>query len=629
MKTNNKYLLFFSVCLIHGALLTSIGCANRGIGPQGGPKDTIPPVITKMSIPNGTCNFHGKDITIQFDEYIQLDGATDNILISPPQQRPPEIKAVGKKIEIAFQEDLRDSTTYTIDFGNLIVDNNEHNPYPDFSLSFSTGDQIDSLEIYGQLINAEDLNPISGIVVGLHEDLEDSAFLTKPFTRIGRTNEEGEFSIKNVKNGTYRLYALSDQSRDYCFQPGEGLAFCDTLITPYVTYECQTDTLYLKDTLDAEGHLIPDSVIKAEYFYYEPSNLLLRFFQEERQRLYFQRAFRKEPHYMQLFFGAPQDSLPVIHALRPEADSLAQDSTWIDFTQYSILQANPTRDTLTFWFTDSALIRTDTLRFAMTYLKSDSLYNPRSQTDTIQTIYRAPRMSEKAKEALKQKKIKAGLPLSSNAKSSFNYFDTLRISSSTPIARFNADSMHLEIKKDTTYMPVPFRVVPYDSTKLSLMILAALKPEKDYQLTLDSGAVTDIYNLSNQGNKYPLHVRSTEEYATLTVFIRPYMANAYIQLLNANDQPVKQMAADSAGIAFRNIEPGQYYMRLFIDENGDGKWTTGDWQQKRQPEQVAYFRKKMNLRANWTFEETWHWQSTPLLEQKPSAIRKDANSTKK
>ncbi|MCQ2347936.1 MAG: Ig-like domain-containing protein [Paludibacteraceae bacterium] len=611
MRIGVRYILLGSICLAQIALMTlSTGCANRGIGPQGGPKDSLPPVITKMTVPNGARNVTQKEMSIQFNEFILLDGSTDNILISPPQQRPPEIKAVGKRIDIAFQEDLRDSTTYTIDFGDQIVDNNEKNPLKDFALSFSTGDQIDSLEVYGQLINAEDLNPLSGVIVGLHENTEDSAFMTLPFTRIGRTNEEGEFSIKNVKAGSYRLYALQDQSRDYLFQPGEGIAFQDELVTPYITISTETDTIYLPDTLDVDGRPIADSVITAEYYYYEPSNLLLRFFKENYQRHYFQRALRKEAHAITFYFGAPQDELPTF-------DGLPQ----------GILQANQGKDTLTYWLTDSADIKNDTLRFTMTYLKSDSLYQLQPQTDTLQTVYRAPKLTERALKAMQQKREKTGLAIQSNASSKVHHFDTLYISSPTPLAEVLADSIHLQLKKDSTFTPVAIQVQT-DSNQMKVRLITSLRANQDYRIVVDSAAMTDVYGFANKANHFDLHVRSTEEYATMTILLQPYIDNAYIQLLDSKDMPITTVKAEQEGTLFKYLEPGTYFMRMFIDEDGDSKWTTGDWKTHRQPEQVAYFPKKMTLRANWTFEETFRWQERPLLEQKPAAIRKDLNKQK-
>jgi len=613
MNKPTKYILLtLGVAIVSFPVWFNTGCANRGIGPQGGPKDTEPPVVVKRSVAQGARNVTQKEQVIQFNEYILIDGSTDNILISPPQQRPPEIKAVGKKLHIDFQEDLQDSTTYTIAFGNQLVDNNEHNPYRDFTVNFSTGDQLDSLEIYGQLINAEDLNPMSGVVVGIHRVLDDSAFYKQPFTRIARTNEQGEFTIRNVKQGTYRLYALQDQSRDYCFQSGEALAFCDTLITPYITTETLYDTIYMKDTLSADSLPIPDSVVTREYFYYEPSNLVLRLFKEDYQRLYFKRALRKEAHVIQLYFNGPQPEIPQFEGL-PEQH---------------LIQYTASMDTFQIWLMDSADIRNDSIYYTMTYVKTDSAFNRITQTDSMLAVYRAPRISERTKQAMEQKRLKTGLLVTSNAKASFNFFDTLVLRSPAPLLDYYADSIHLSLKEDSVLTPIPFRVEKKDAIGMTLAILAKLKSGKEYVLSIDSGAMHDIYHLTNKQDQFPIRVRSEEEYANISVHLHPYHDKAYIQLLNSNDQPQLTVKAKEQGTEFKHVEAGTYYLRMFIDENGDGKWTTGDFKKHRQPEQVYYFPKKLNLRANWTFEQHFEWQQIPLLQQKPSDIRVDATQKK-
>lgn len=608
----------------------STGCANRGVGPQGGPIDSIAPVIVKSSPANGATNVQSKEVVLNFDEYVQIEGAVDNILVSPPQKHVPEIKAVGKHVSVLFQDSLQENTTYTIDFGNQIVDLHEKNPYEDLTFAFSTGQTIDSLAIFGHLIDAENLNPVSGIVVGLHEVAGDSAFHSTPFIRIGRTNSEGEFSIKNIKPGTYKLYALQDNSRDYVHQPGEGLAFYDEPITPYINSRIETDTLFLKDTLDSVGNRIPDSVFTAEYVYYEPSDLLLYLFKEDVQRLYFQRAFRKEAHAFQLIFGAPQPQLPTLSALRLEDDTLGTDTTWVNFLEHSIVQANATLDTITYWLTDSSAIQMDSIRFAMTYVKTDSVYNLVSQTDTILAVYRAPFMSERTKKAMLQKKQKTGLTLKLNSKQPMNYFDTLALVSATPLGAYSKDKIHLQmLHNDTVWTDVPFTMPSISGCMLQLPIYYNWKSDSEYRLLLDSAAISDVYGVANKEDKYSIRVRSIEEYSTIDIILQPYDPTIIIQLLNAQDKPVYEQAARPNRTTFANIEPGVYYMRLILDINGDGKWTTGSLAEKRQPEQVIYFPKKLNLRANWNFEETFGWQSIPLLNQKPDAIRKDGNAKKK
>ena len=612
-------------------LLFFSSCANRGIGPQGGPKDTIPPRMVKEQPLNQSVNFHGKKIEITFNGYLQLDNIQQNLLVSPPQQVSPIVKAVGKKVTVEMQEDLIDSTTYTLDFGNAICDYTEKNPLRGYVFAFSTGDRIDSMEVYGRVANAEDLNPVSGLMVGLQANLHDSAFSTLPFTRVARSDSLGEVGIQTRRNGVYRLYALQDQSRDFLSQPGEGLAFSDSLVIPEYETEIVFDTIWknIADTIDSLSSVRQiDTIQTIHNTYVGPADLMLWFFREDKHRHYFQRVYRDEPHIIKLQFSAPQDSLPLLRALPPSAmDSTSVDSLWTDPWAYTLLQANPTRDTLVYWLTDSIAIRQDSIFLEMTYLKSDSLYNLVPQTDTISAIYRAPRMTQKAKEAQEKKARERKLDLKSNAKDKFEVYDTLCIVAAFPIDSIYTDSIRLYEKQDTLLIDKPFTLRQKDV--MSFQIIAPLQQGKQYELHLDSAAVRDIYGVASDKKKFTLRLKTAEDYSTLLILLPNYDPRIRLQLLSEKDQPVRELPAREEGTKFEYLTPKTYYLRLYFDLNGDGRWTTGDWITKRQPEPVYYFPAKLTLRANWDFEERFDYLARPQLEAKPREIRKDASAAKK
>ena len=612
-------------------LLFFSSCANRGIGPQGGPKDTIPPRMVKEQPLNQSVNFHGKKIEITFNEYLQLDNIQQNLLVSPPQQVSPIVKAIGKKVTVEMQEDLIDSTTYTLDFGNAICDYTEKNPMRGYVFAFSTGDRIDSMEVYGRVANAEDLNPVSGLMVGLQANLHDSAFSTLPFTRVARSDSLGEFGIQNLRNGVYRLYALQDQSRDFLYQPGEGLAFSDSLVIPEYETEIVFDTIWknIADTIDSLSSVRQiDTILTIQNTYVGPADLMLWFFKEDKQRHYFQRVYRDEPHIIKLQFSAPQDSLPLLRALPPSAmDSTRADSLWTDPWAYTLLQANPTRDTLVYWLTDSIAIRQDSIFLEMTYLKSDSLYNLVPETDTVSAIYRAPRMTQKAKEAQEKKARERKLDLKSNAKDKFEVYDTLCVVSAFPIDSIYTDSIRLYEKQDTLLIDKSFTLRQKDV--MSFQIIAPLQQGKQYEFHLDSTAVRDIYGVASDKKKFTLRLKTAEDYSTLLIRLPNYDPRIRLQLLSEKDQPVRELPAREEGTKFEYLTPKTYYLRLYFDLNGDGRWTTGDWITKRQPEPVYYFPAKLTLRANWDFEERFDYLARPQLEAKPRELRKDASATKK
>lgn len=625
--------------IVFGGILTTLllaSCANRGQGPQGGPRDSIPPMVMKETPLNGTLNFTGKEIVVQFDEYIQLDDVQKNVLISPPQQTPPEVKAIGKKLSVVFQEDLIDSTTYTLDFGPAICDYNEKVPLEGYVFSFSTGDVIDSLAISGKLYDAATLNPMPFVIVGIHRNLSDSALSTIPFTRITRTDSEGNFIIHNIHAGTYRLYALNDISRDYIYQPGEALAYADSLIVPSCRIEEHTDTIW-KDTLgidlltgDTLFTRLVDSTYTHQVTHFYPDSLILWCFEESKQRRYFQRVFREEQHVFSLVFSAPQDTLPIIRALRPsEVDSLGNDSFWVDFLQHSMLQASFNKDTLTFWLTDSLAIGMDSIYLQMQYKVTDSLYNLVDKIDTVLAVYRHPRLSEKARETYERNKRNRKLELKTNASSKFEIYDTIRVLSAFPIDSLNDDMFHLWQKVDTILKPMAVKIEKKDSMAMEVYIMAKLLPEASYQLKIDSAACIDIYGTSNDSIEATLKLKSKEEYSSLTVKLESFDSLARIQLLNDKDVVIRELPATNDGAKFEYLAPTTYYLRLYIDLDGDGKWTTGDWLLKRQPEPIYYFPKKLKLRANWDFEENFDHLAIPRTNSKPKALVGKDNKKKR
>ena len=625
--------------IVFGGILTTLllaSCANRGQGPQGGPRDSIPPVVMKETPLNGTLNFTGKEIVVQFDEYIQLDDVQKNVLISPPQQTPPEVKAIGKKLSVVFQEDLIDSTTYTLDFGPAICDYNEKVPLEGYVFSFSTGDVIDSLAISGKLYDAATLNPMPFVMVGIHRNLSDSALSTIPFTRITRTDSEGNFIIHNIHAGTYRLYALNDISRDYIYQPGEALAYADSLIVPSCRIEEHTDTIW-KDTLgidlltgDTLFTRLVDSTYTHQVTHFYPDSLILWCFEESKQRMYFQRVFREEQHVFSLVFSAPQDTLPIIRALRPsEVDSLGNDSSWVDFLQHSMLQASFNKDTLTFWLTDSLAIGMDSIYLQMQYKVTDSLYNLVDKIDTVLAVYRHPRLSEKARETYERNKRNRKLELKTNASSKFEIYDTIRVLSAFPIDSLNDDMFHLWQKVDTILKPMAVKLEKKDSMGMEVYIMAKLLPEASYQLKIDSAACIDIYGICNDSIETTLKLKSKEEYSSLTVKLEEFDSLARIQLLNDKDVVIRELPATNDGTKFEYLAPTTYYLRLYIDLDGDGKWTTGDWLLKRQPEPIYYFPKKLKLRANWDFEENFDHLAIPRANSKPKALAGKDNKKKR
>lgn len=601
---------FFVVTL--AVMLLVYACANKAQGPTGGPKDKTPPRVLRSFPVNGALDYNKKQVEIDFDEMVSIEKASENVIISPPQVKEPDVKSLGKKVTVNFGDKLLDNTTYSINFGNAIVDLNEKNPLKNYLFSFSTGNQIDTLKISGTVINSEDLNPMSGVIVGIYLETSDSVFFKKPFLRIGRTDDKGHFSIDNIKKGKYKIFALGDANRDYYYQQGEGLAMCDSLLTPTSRLEQMNDTIW-KDSIHV------DSVRTYMGTHFLPDNIALRYFKENKKRQYFVKSERKEPFVFSLFFNTSLSKLPDIKPL---------NFKWDD-TKY-ILQKSLKADTLTYWIKDSTVWNTDTLRMQMTYLKTDSLFQLRSVTDTVNVFMRKGKISQKAKALKKSTKPKIEpLKFSNNISSSFDVFSPVVFDFEVPIANYDLSKITLSQKKDTTYKEIPFKWRSLDSIHMKFALDYKWVPEMSYRVEVDSAAFTSIYDRVTKEASNDFKIKSLDDYSSVKMLMANFNPKAVMQVLDSKDVLLDTKPVSEKGTLFEYLKPGDYYIRMFIDENGNGKWDTGDFTLKRQPEQVYYYPKKLSLKANWEFEETWDYTQVPLLQQKPAELLKLAATKKK
>lgn len=600
--------------LLSLAAVVSIGCANRGGGPQGGPKDEVPPKVLESTPKNGAVNYTKPRVEIVFDEIVVLNNAFDKVVISPPQKQTADVKALGKRVKVAFQDSLLPNTTYTIDFSDAIVDNNEGNKLSGYSFSFSTGDAIDTLMMSGVLIDAVTLNPISNALIGIHSNLSDTAFTTKRFDRISKTNANGRFCIKNIKQGSYRVFALNDLSGDFLFdQAEEAIAFLDTVFTPTVENKIVMDTLW-KDSTTIDTVTMRTSV---KYF---PDTIVMRFFKEKALQQYFIRAERKLPYKVSLVFNAPLDTLPQINPL---------NFVWSDEV---LLQQSLNKDTLTYWIRDSLISSVDTLMFELHYPKTDSIGQMVNVMDTLELPVRRERKvaTEATSDRRKKKNEKPPmvfLDMTVNLSASFDVYRDIQINFSEPTKLFSDTLIVLERQADTLWIPQTFVIEQQDSLGLKFNIAQKWQEGASYRFRIDSAAfVAPLSKLHTKKYSFDFRVKTKEDYATLIVNIDNYTGKEVLQLLDATENVLRTEPAEKSTVYFNYLNPGICYLRLFIDENSDGMWTTGNYKENLQPEPMYYFTKQMEMRAYWDVEETWNYLETPLLEQKPANIRKPADA---
>lgn len=604
-----------------GLLLTA--CANPGSGPDGGPYDETPPRIVSLSPAQGGLSNSHRKVTLTFDELIKIENAQEKIIVSPPQIEQPEIKTSGRRISVQLLDSLKPNTTYTIDFSDAIVDANEGNPLGNFTYFFSTGTKVDTMEVAGHVLSADDLEPVKGILVGLHADMADSAFTRLPFDRVARTDGNGHFSIKGVAPGSYRIYALKDMDGDFRYSRGEMLAFNRDTIVPGSYPDVRHDTLWA-DTV----HI--DTIKTVPFTHFTPDDVVLLAFTETNLTRALLKT-QREPAYFRTFFTAPSRHVPQVRGLNFDARSRILE------------ERSAGNDTITYWLADTALVNQDTLRLAYTYEATDDSTDINAlRTDTLELI---PRFSFERRQRLaaqdrekwekqRERRHKRGdfsqetppvtpLDVRWNVSSLLAPDRNLHFTLPEPAARLDTAAFHLYLKIDSTrYEPQPFRLTRDTLSLLNYTLRGAWRPGQAYVLNVDSAAVTGLSGLVNNSFDRKFSIATEETYGSLFLLLPDADSTALVQLLSAGGKVNRQIAAPRGRADFFYLTPGEYYVRLIADRNGNGRWDTGDYAKGLEPEAVYYFPQKFTVRANWDIEQTWRIHDLPLDRQKPRELIK-------
>jgi len=594
-----------------GAVVLTVlmySCANIG-NPDGGAYDETPPKFLKSTPAMGALNNTRKKVTLEFDEYIKLEKASEKVVVSPPQIEMPDIKQNGKHITIDLKDSLKANTTYTIDFSDAIVDNNEGNPLGNFAFTFSTGAEIDTMEVSGTLLEASNLEPVKGMLVGLHSNLTDSAFTKLPLERVARTDSRGHFTIRGIAPGTYHIFGLQDMDQDFAFsQKSEALAFNDSVIIPRFEERMRYDTIW-QDTLTI------DTIMESKYTHYLPDHVLLRSFKETNPVQYLTKSERLTPHKFTLYFTAPADTLPTIKGLNfNEEDAF-------------LIEKSLKNDTINYWVKDSLLYKKDTLSMSVDYLYTDTLGKLVPRTDTL---YMATKKYKGGGEQPKKKKKKKEdepeptvfLTVSVDAPSAMDIYKNIRLNFDEPVARFDSAAIHLEQKVDSLWKDVSFAFQRDTSQLRSFELAANWEPGQEYKFRVDSTAFHGLYGLFTDKIEQSFKVRSLEEYGAIYFNIAGADSIAFVELLDGQDKPIRHAKVVDGQADFYYLNPGKYYARLVNDTNGNGVWDTGSYAEKRQPEMVYYYPQELELKANWELEQDWNVTAVPLDKQKLDNLKK-------
>ena len=627
MQTKIKKIKKF---IIVGAVASLIAaCASIG-SPDGGPFDETPPVFLGSDPEPRALGVTDKRVTLEFDEFIKIEKAAEKVVISPPQMTQPVIKTNGKKIVVQMDDTLKANTTYSIDFSDAIVDYNEGNPLGNFAFLFSTGEQIDTLAVSGTVLNAANLEPVKGILVGLHSDLADSAFVTKPFDRVSRTDADGRFTICGIAPGTYRAYALQDANQNYAFdQKNEMVAFLDSLVVPYTEVRMHQDTTWVDS-------LTIDTIRTVPRTHYLPDDLVLMAFTEAPTQRYLVKAERPELHRFSIFFSLGADSLPTMVPLNfPEEGAY-------------IVQTSADHDSITYWMRDTMVYYQDTLALALTYEYTDTAGLLVPRTDTLRLVPKKTRAKilqeeeKKLREAEKEreKQLKRGdtipptkpktkyLGIKIKGSTSMDLNSNVWIDFAEPIVHYSDTSIHLYKKVDTTWVAEPHIFRLREGQLMGYELLAEWRPEEEYRLAIDSAAFTGLYGLHTKAQETKLKFKSLDQYSTLYLTVSDAKPSYVVQLLGSDEKVLRQQRVERGQADFYFLKPGTYYVRLFDDINGNGLWDTGLYETKQAAEAVYYLPGKIETRENWDYTQEWDPKAVPLHRQKPEEIKKQKSVTK-
>lgn len=622
-KTSIKHTAVWAVVALLVAACASIG------SPDGGPYDETPPVFLGSEPEPFALGVKDKRVTLEFDEYIKIEKAAEKVVISPPQITQPIIKVSGKKIVVQLEDSLKENTTYSIDFNDAIVDNNEGNPLGNFALSFSTGEHIDTLAVSGTVLNASNLEPIKGILVGLHSNLADSAFNKQTFERVSRTDADGRFTIRGIAPGSYRAYALQDANQNYLFdQKSEMVAWLDSLVVPSTEVRMHQDTTWVDS-------LTIDTIRTVPRVHYLPEDLVLLAFTETPTMRYLVKAERPTLQRFSIYFSVGADSLPLLQPLNFDGEDAYIVDSSVDY------------DSITYWMKDTLAYYQDTLSFALTYEYTDTLGQLVPRTDTLNLVPKKTRSKmlqeeekkrqEEAKE--REKRMKRGdtipepkkktefLSIKINSNTSMDLTSNVLIDFNEPIVHYNDTAIHLYRKRDTLWIDEAHLFRQRKHSLMGYELLGEWKPEMEYKLVIDSAAFTGLYGLHTKKQEVTFKFKSLDQYSTLFLTITDAQPTYTVQLLNG-DKMERQMRVEKGQADFYFLKPGTYYIRLFNDRNANGVWDTGLYESKEQPEEVYYFPGSIKTRENWDYTQEWNPTALPVDQQKPNEIKKQKSDTK-
>jgi hypothetical protein len=534
-------------------------------------------------------------------------------------EEKPEIRLKKKTIIIEFEEELKDSTTYTLNFGNAIKDLHEGNKLQNYEYVFSTGEELDSLSVRGKLKYAHDLTvPEEAITIMLYTDLRDSVPLMDIPLYVGRSNDSGVFSVNNLKPDIYKVFALKDGNYNFLFDlPTEEIAFLDSSLTvdaelfrsmveaavpedstgpdsaqvlstdPRFALLPSPDTLSMgTDSLSA----MADSLVQKGPDY-SSIYIDLMLFTEEVETQYLMNDLREDSRLIQLVFA------------RPLTDSFSYQFVGMPLNEpVEVLEDfSLQRDSLNLWLKDSMDYRKDTLYLELNYTVKDTSFLDVTQTDTLRFIYRAPRAVKGRKGGEKRPKEKGELMEISTIRKGMNQHlhRPLRMDLDVPLEFFRDSLVQLWYIPDSVEIPASFSLRKDSLLPTRGWMLADWESAGQYRLQILPGALQPIYPVAHDTVDVRFKTRDVEYYGQILLNLEQVRHTLIVQL-TSKDEVVRKLTVSQDGLyTFSFLSPGDYGIKIIHDLNENGKWDTGKYLEKRQPEPVELLPRNITVRSNW------------------------------
>lgn len=579
-----KNLLNAAIVLgIMSILIFPPSCANTSSPPTGGPKDTIPPVLVAVT-PFMNSTMHPRDVkhsqvSFEFDEYVVLNNPNSYIFLSPPQSKPPTAKIKGKKVVVSFQEPLDSSRSYSLSLGEAIKDNNEGNPFPPFTFSFSTGDHVDSLFVSGNIVEASTMLPMSNITVLFHTDPSDSAIFKVRPRAAAKSDLWGYFTVRNLPADTvYRVFAIEDLNNNNMYDPDmERVAFLDTLVIPSSVIRDGIPELATVMMTDTAACLA------------RPAQITLSMFKEMSSKQLLRAKERVSRRQMYLKFSAPY----------PQIDSLLLDGISPDKL---ITEHNYYHDSLTIWINDQGPIP-DTLQMRLTYHRTDDSLNILVPvTDTIRMIRPKGKMVENRwGEMVEEADTVAVYQVDASPEKIDQ--EGIVILFESPMVTTPFDSITV-ISKNTREQTAPVQFsVERDTANIRRFILRLnekLTTGYEYTLRIPDSLFMDIDGIYCDSLVKTFSLPQDESLSSLTIEANNVKERYMIELVDEKRTKVyRTYHIDTASVLlFPYLKAGKYSVRITEDKNGNGQIDTGNLLERRQPEKVMMFRFNNQLGNN-------------------------------